>query len=267
MKKIIKVFLACLLCLSLSACGSSEPIEEAALDKLEAAIQNVENMKAANYAVVVNSKSGEDTSDISLSGAYNVKEAMQFSMKAGMNTVTDGEEINYDNFISIVCDGKDMYLNMMNLMKTKTSMEDSEDTFADFDTEAFKMDREELKKYLTKAKVNGNDIQLVFNTEKLMEVYNESMNDMDEETEASLSMLTGLYEDMNITKLDGTITIKDDMFADIEFNIVSSMTVEGETSSSDAVLRASFTDINSDVKIELPADADSYVEEDPSLYE
>ena len=75
-----------------------------------------------------------------------------------------------DKYMQLHVKDDTMYMNMMDMMKQKTSLKDAMGTASipnmNFDADTFKMNKEDMKKYLKEASVKGNDLKLSFDGEK-----------------------------------------------------------------------------------------------------
>lgn len=258
MKKLCTIIFTLLLSFTLCACGSSNPIDEKALDQFETSMNKVSEMKAAYYAATLNMKTNENTVDLSLNGAFK-NDPLNFNLKVGMSSVTDGEETKYDNLLSVAMDDKYTYMNLMDFMKSKTPVGEMKEELPDT-KEAFKLDREEFKKYLTKASLKNGKVHFEFDGEKLSEGFKNILKDEDFIAQDPTGMLDVAddYENISFKNAILDIDTKDDMPTDVTFSVNMENVIDGVTNGGDITIRLSFSDVNGDVKVEMPSDADSY---------
>lgn len=258
MKKLCTIILTLLLSFTLCACGSSNPIDEKALDQLETSVNKVSEMKSAYYGAVLNMKSNEDTVDLSLNGAFK-NDPLNLNLKVGMSSVTNGEETKYDNLLSVAMDDKYTYINLMDFMKSKTPVgEMKEESFVP--KEAFKLDREEFKKHLTKASLKNGKIHFEFDNQKLTDGFKQILENEELLAQDPTGMLgaTEDYENISFENAILDIDTKDDMPTDVTFSVKLENVVDDVTNGGDITIRLSFSDVNGDVNVEMPSDADTY---------
>ena len=85
-----------------------------------------------------------------------------------MDMEASGQKL--EKYMQLFVKDDTMYLNMMDMMKQKTSLKDAMGTASipnvNFDADTFKMNKEDMKKFLKEASVKGNDLKLSFDVEK-----------------------------------------------------------------------------------------------------
>ena len=260
MKKLCNIILTLILSFTLLGCSTSQPIQDKALDTLETTIQNLTNMKAAHYGASLNASAGEDYTDLSLVGAFK-NEPAQYSMKIGMKSAASGEEFNYDDFITIAMDDQYAYTNFMGLMKYKSPVSTTDTSQPLLPNESFKFDKEAFKQYLTKASYQENTIHLEFNTDKISAELQKALQDESIMASDPTGMVSGLmdtYANLKINEITANIIIKEEMLADLELSVKASDTSQEVAVDNNVILKLSFSEINGDVKVEMPSDADTY---------
>ena len=118
-----------------------------------------------------------------------------------------------------------------------------------------------FKQFLTKASYQDNTIHLEFNTDKFSKelqkvLQNESITDSD-----PTGVVTGLmetYANLKMNEITANIIVKDNMLADLELSVKASDTSQEVAVDNNVILKLSFSEINDDVKVEMPSDADTY---------
>lgn len=260
MKKLCNIILTLVLSFTLLGCSTPQPIQDKALDVLETTIQNLSKMEAAHYGASLNATAGEDYTTLSLVGAFK-NNPTNYSMNVGMKASTSGEEFNYDDFMTIAMDDQYAYTNFMGLMKYKSpiSMEDASQPL--LPNESIKFDKEAFKQYLTKASYQNNTIHLEFNIDKISEELKKALQDeniMASDPTGMISSLLDTYANLKIDEITTNIIIKEEMLADLELSVKASDTSQESAVENNVILKLSFSEINGDVKVEMPSDADTY---------
>ena len=159
MKKLLTLVCSIGLLFSMTACSNSS-VEDKALDALETSINKIVEMKSASYSFAVNAKNGDEDTTIKLHGGY-LADTANPSFTFVMDIAS--KESTLDNFMGIYMKDKTIYMDMgMMGIKQKTTMDDAEDSGIVpeeiEDVQNFKIDKEEIKPYLKKASLEGDQL-------------------------------------------------------------------------------------------------------------
>lgn len=255
MKKLTALALSAGMLFSLVGCGGSKVSDEA-LDAFEVAIQNIADMKSADYDLKMDIEQDKNTGLATISGSYNFETAdPQFSMK--MSLSSGGAKI--DNYAQMYLNKDGMYTNMMNQLKTKSPIEDSLKAMPSFslDKETMKVPKEELKKYLKEASLDGNNLTLEFDTDKIKEEMN-SLSKLNPTVSAAASALA-------VEEFKMVITLKDKKIANADLDISMSQTEKNETTTMKAKVVLAFKNVGANKKVVFPKDLNTYVEDTSGL--
>lgn len=260
MKKLCNIILTLVLSFTLLGCSTFEPIQDNALDTLETTIQNLSNIKASHYGASLHATAGEDYTTLSITGAFK-NNPTNYSMNVGMKAAASGEEFNYDDFMVIAMDDQYAYTNFMGMMKYKTPVS-KEDTSQPISlNESIDFDKEGFKQFLTKASYQDNTIHLEFNTDKFSKELQKVLQNESITASDPTGVVTGLmetYANLKMNEITANIIVKDNMLADLELSVKASDTSQEVAVDNNVILKLSFSEINGDVKVEMPSDADTY---------
>ena len=260
MKKLCNIILTLVLSFTLLGCSTVEPIQDNALDTLETTIQNLSNIKASHYGASLHATAGEDYTTLSITGAFK-NNPTNYSMNVGMKAAAGGEEFNYDDFMVIAMDDQYAYTNFMGMMKYKTPVS-KEDTSQPISlNESIDFDKEGFKQFLTKASYQDNTIHLEFNTDKFSKELQKVLQNESILASDSIGIVSGLidtYANLKLNEITANIIIKDEMLADLELSIKASDTSQDPSVENNVVFKLAFSEVNGDVKVEMPLDKDTY---------
>ena len=150
-----------------------------------------------------------------------------------------------DKYMQLHVKDDTMYMNMMDMMKQKTSLKDAMGTASipnmNFDADTFKMNKEDMKKYLKEASVKGNDLKLSFDVEKINE-------------EAKKQTEKNNVTDANVEfkKLDMDVTLNNDFMEKAVITLEMTNT-KGETKQElNGTVSLTIKDINKVSNIDFP---------------
>lgn len=235
MKKLLKVAASIGLAITMVACSGSK-VEDAALDQLETSIAKFSEISSFNYNIGVTSKS--DDVNVQVYGGFVSEGGIQLSCVIDMES--NGTKM--DKFMEVYLKDNMSYISMLG-MKQKSEADLSEMTGFSFDADTFKLPKEEIKKSLSEAKKDGNNLHLVFSEEYIKE-YMES---------AAKDNPTGVSE---ISALSVDIELENDFISKMTMNVTGKQ--EGKEIT--AELSISITDVNTLDAVDFPSDLDSYSE-------
>lgn len=248
MKKLLGLVLSMATLLSLSACGSK--VEDNALDTFEKVIQNLTDMKSADYEFKIKTKDDENNIEMKFAGAYDLSTS---EPKLSVSLDLKDKQMEQKGYMKIYLNNTDMYLNMMDMVKEKTSIESLLGSTGlpsvKFDKETIKLPKDEIKKYLKEAKVKGDELHLIYDVEKL----NGEIKKYTSGSNAALSAT--IVDDLMINKLEMTIKLNHDMLSTATINIEMSKKVDGETKHADVMLDVSLKNVNT-AKVSFPGFTD-----------
>lgn len=258
MKKLITLCLSLGLLFSMSGCGSSNKIDEDALDTLVAGLNQMEKMESASYKLGMDVEADKEQGSLYLHGGYlQVEGDAQFSI--GMD-IASGTEKENDVF-AVYYKDKELYLNFLG-DKSKTNLSELVDneTKGNADTnagEAEPIKKEDIKKFIDAASIKGNVVTLKLNKKMLEDSMKESINKSAEKAGGEVTV--------SIKDAEVIATLENGFIANTEFNLnlVATGNVEGKKGSTPANLKfyLNFSDINSLKELELP-DLKEYEDKD-----
>lgn len=133
----------------------------------------------------------------------------------------------------------------MDMMKQKTSLKDAMGTASipnvNFDADTFKMNKEDMKKFLKEASVKGNDLKLSFDVEKL-----------NEETKKETEKNNVTDANVEFKKLDMDVTLNNDFMEKAVITMEMTNT-KGETKQEmNGTISLTVKDINKVSSIDFP---------------
>ena len=260
MKKFCAIILTLVLTFALAGCITTEPIQQEALDTLETAIHHISDMKAANYSAILNATSGEDYTTLSLAGAYRGNPSA-YNVKITMESMSDGESYQFDNYLTMAMDEAYAYTNYMDMLKYKTAVTSETSQESVVPSESTKIECDDLKPYLTTAALQANNIQLEFDMDKLGPILKEILADetvTSADPTGSVTSIAQAYTNLNIEDIIVNVTVKGKMLSDVELSVEATDQTTGENIENNLRFKVSFTDINGDIKVEMPTDIDTY---------
>lgn len=252
MKKLTCLVIGIGLLFSTTACSGSK-VSDNALDSLETTIQNFADMKSADYKMDLAMQQTDANVSINVHGGYNLETASpQLSLIVDM--ASNGQKV--DSFMTVYVDKDNVYTNMMNIQKAKTSLSDAMGGTAlpsiSLDKETMKIPKEELKKYLKEASIKGDVLTLVFDEAKLNEQVKKTAANTEVKEVASSTV---------IKELKVVATLKDKKLnkADITFSATAS--IEGAAQEIKGTLTLTFTNVGAKKNIVFPKDLSTYENE------
>ena len=257
MKKLIVLLLTVMFVIS--GC-SKESTEEAAIKAYINAANNMKNMKSANYALDVQVKGATNQQPQNLSfhldGAYkadtsNIEVSASVDMKQ--------EETSMDNIVSLYVKDQNLYLNLMNMQKTKSSLASYMELLKDVnlttdDSSTNTTDVEKIKPFLKETKKENDKITFTLDPVKVKEY-------LKKQAEEKNVSETDAIDQVTFDTLTFTTTIKDNFMHDGQLHVIAK-NPDNEDEYIDVTLSFSFSDINKVNSISYPTDLDTYVEAD-----
>lgn len=256
MKKLVVLLLGAMLVMS--GC-SKESTEETTIKAYINAANNMKNMKSTNYALDVQIKGETDQEPQNLSfhldGAYkadtsNIEVSASVDMKQ--------EETSMDNIISLYIKDENLYLNLMNMQKTKLSLTSYMDLLDDIDftndTSTNTTDVEKIKPFLKETKKENDKITFTLDPVKVKEYLKKQAEEKNASEIDSIDQVT-------IDTMTFTTTIKDNFMHDGQLHVIAK-NPNDEKEYVDVTLSFTFSDINKVNSISYPTDLDTYVEAD-----
>ena len=160
MKKLTALLLSVGVLFSMSACSGSK-VDDKALDALETAIQNVTEMKSADYDIQMEVSASGQMVKAGIDGTYNFESSKpQFSL--GLDLSASGQKI--DDYVTMYMDSNYVYTNMMGLQKEKEAIKDTMNQIPSIslDNDTLKITKDKMKEYLEEASIKGDTLTLVF---------------------------------------------------------------------------------------------------------
>lgn len=242
MKKLTALVLSFGMLFSMAACSGSK-VNDDALDKLETSVKKFSEVKSANYSADMDMTVDKENAKIKLYGDFitETKKPLQLSMTLDMEA--SGQKV--EKYMQLHVKDDTMYMNMMDMMKQKTSLKDAMGTASipnmNFDADTFKMNKEDMKKYLKEASVKGNDLKLSFDVEKINE-------------EAKKQTKKNNVTDANVEfkKLDMDVTLNNDFMEKAVITLEMTNT-KGETKQElNGTVSLTIKDINKVSNIDFP---------------
>lgn len=246
MKKITALLLSIGMVFTLAACSGSK-VNDKALDSLESSIQKLAELKSANYNIAMDVTDGEENVKAALHGDMKLDEKLpQASMILDMEA--SGQKI--DNYMSLYLKDDVVYLDMMGLSQTKSSVKDMMGSTPmpsfSFDSDTFKLNKDDMKPYLSEASVKGNDLKLSFDTKKINE-------------EAKKEAAT-MKQEITFNKLDMDITLKDGFMQKAVITMDMKSGTGDKVESVKGTITMEFNNINAVKSITFP-DFSKFIEE------
>lgn len=185
----------------------------------------------------------KENAKIKLYGGFisETKKPLQLSMIMDMEA--SGQKL--EKYMQLFVKDDTMYLNMMDMMKQKTSLKDAMGTASipnvNFDADTFKMNKEDMKKFLKEASVKGNDLKLSFDVEKL-----------NEETKKETEKNNVTDANVEFKKLDMDVTLNNDFMEKAVITMEMTNT-KGETKQEmNGTISLTVKDINKVSSIDFP---------------
>ena len=242
MKKLAALVLSFGMLFSMAACSGSK-VSDDALDKLESSVKKFSEVKNANYSADMDMTVDKENAKIKLYGGFisETKKPLQLSMIMDMEA--SGQKL--EKYMQLFVKDDTMYLNMMDMMKQKTSLKDAMGTASipnvNFDADTFKMNKEDMKKFLKEASVKGNDLKLSFDVEKLHE-----------ETKKETEKNNVTDANVEFKKLDMDVTLNNDFMEKAVITMEMTNT-KGETKQEmNGTISLTVKDINKVSSIDFP---------------
>lgn len=196
MKKLTALVLSVGMIFSIAACSSSK-VNDKALDTLESSIQKFAELKSASYSIAMDVEADKEKANLKLYGDFIATTAKP-EISATLDMEASGEKV--EKYMQIFLKDDTVYMNMLGLTKQKTSlnkmMGNTPMPEIGFDSDTFKLNKDDMKPYLKEASIKGNDLKLVLNTTKI----NEEANKNETTSKAKIEFKTF---DMDVTLKDG----------------------------------------------------------------
>ena len=149
MKKLAALVLSFGMLFSMAACSGSK-VSDDALDKLESSVKKFSEVKNANYAADMDMTVDKENAKIKLYGSFITETKKPLQMSMIMDMEASGQKL--EKYMQLFVKDDTMYLNMMDMMKQKTSLKEAMGTASipnvNFDADTFKMNKEDMKKFL-----------------------------------------------------------------------------------------------------------------------
>lgn len=254
MKKICALFLCVGMLFAVGACKSSNAVSDEALEKLETAVNTTTKVTSADYTGKMDISVLEETNSLTFRGQFNNKEENNLKMSLHLD-VKSGEETMTD-FISFFVDGQNYYINMMDVMKQKTSLDGmkdslgvSEETEKEETTKTPEFSKDDIKDYVTKASYDSNVIELTIDGSKI------------NTSGMSTLMAASGVTDAKVKEMTITMTLDKDIITKATMTCVMSTTVEGTTASVTADMDFALENIDQVDSVTMP-DFSTYTESD-----
>lgn len=212
MKKLAALVLSFGMLFSMAACSGSK-VSDDALDKLESSVKKFSEVKNANYSADMDMTVDKENAKIKLYGGFisETKKPLQLSMIMDMEA--SGQKL--EKYMQLFVKDDTMYLNMMDMMKQKTSLKE--------------------------ASVKGNDLKLSFDVEKL-----------NEETKKETEKNNVTDANVEFKKLDMDVTLNNDFMEKAVITMEMTNT-KGETKQEmNGTISLTVKDINKVSSIDFP---------------
>lgn len=172
MKKITAFVLSIGMMFSMAACSSSK-VNDKALDALETSIQKFAELKSASYSAAVEAEANKEKVNLKLYGDFIAATAKP-EVSATLDMEASGQKI--EKYMQIFYKDDMIYTNILGLTKQKASLKkmlgNTPIPAIGFDSDTFKLKKEDMKPYLKEASLNGNNLKLVFDTSKINDIAN-----------------------------------------------------------------------------------------------
>lgn len=200
MKKLAALFLCAGMLFSMAACGGSK-VSDDALDKLETSIKKFSEVKSANYTAAMDVTADKENVKLKLYGDFitETKKPLQMSLTIDM----EASGTKMEKYMQLFIKDDNVYMNMMQMSKQKTTLKEMMGSTPmpsfNFDADTFKMNKEDMKKYLKEASVDGDKLKLSFDPKKM----NEEVTKAEKEDKTSSSKVNFKKFDMDVTLKDG----------------------------------------------------------------
>lgn len=253
MKKICALFLCAGMLFTMGACKSSS-VSDKAIDKLETAIKETAKVESAEYTGKLDMIVEEVSTSLSLHGQFTNKEKDQTKMSFYLD-VNNGEE-TISNYLSFFIDGGNYYINMMDVMKQKTSFESFKNSLGvatpteEENLKASDLSKDDLKELFTKASYSADELALTFDTSSI-----------NSGIASALMELTADTTDLKLKDMNMNIRLENDIIKKATLTLRVQTNDEGTSSTSDITFEFALDNINKTDTVTMP-DFSSYVESD-----
>lgn len=258
MKKLTALLLSIGVLFSMSACSGSK-VDDKALDALETAIQNVTEMKSADYDIQMEVSASGQMVKAGIDGTYNFESSKpQFSL--GLDLSASGQKI--DDYVTMYMDSNYVYTNMMGLQKEKEAIKDTMNQIPSIslDKDTLKIPKDKMKEYLEEASIKGDTLTLVFDKEKLNKELKDNLNSLASVNANVAGNSVANVKDATIKEVKLVVKLENGQFrkADMNFN----MTQKANDKEEEANIKLSmeFKNVGKNQQVKFPADLKTYPE-------
>ena len=265
MKKLTALLLSVGVLFSMSACSGSK-VDDKALDALETAIQNVTEMKSADYDIQMEVNASGQMVKAGIDGTYNFESSKpQFSL--GLDLSASGQKI--DDYVTMYMDSNYVYTNMMGLQKEKEAIKDTMNQIPSIslDKDTLKIPKDKMKEYLEEASIKGDTLTLVFDKEKLNKELKDNLNSLASVNANVAGNSVANVKDATIKEVKLVVKLENGQFrkADMNFN----MTQKANDKEEEANIKMSmeFKNVGKNQQVKFPADLKTYPEKKKSVLE
>lgn len=254
MKKLTALLLSVGVLFSMSACSSSK-VDDKALDALETAIQNVTEMKSADYDINMDVTSGGQNATIGIDGSYNLETAKP-QLSLSMDMSSQGQKV--EDYVTVYLDKDYVYTNMMGLQKEKESIKESMASMPaiSLDKDTLKIPKDKIKEFLKEASIKGDTLTLVFDTDKI----NKSAKDgLDKAASSSTTAsAASAAKDATIKEMKLVAKLENKQFRKADMNLSMTMKVDGKEQDAKIALTMEFKNVGKKQPVKFPADLKTY---------
>lgn len=241
---------------TMSACSNST---DKALEATATGINNMTKMESASYAIGMEMGVMGETLSFDMHGGYLEKDE-----KLNISFVADMKESGVkENLLSAYIKDDTLFLDLAG-EKAKMPLADIMKSFADVPStdnkEEAGVTKDDLKPFVKKASMDGNNIELTLDEKKVEAALKEEVDKAAAENGYEMAWV--------VKSATVTLETKDDFIVDVSLDLDTTMSMgvgDGNDTSVGFTIKlyTQFTDINAKKEIEFPEFDDTYIEISP----
>lgn len=171
MKKLTALLLCFGMMFSVAACSSGSKVDDKALSALETSVQKFSELKSGTYTVAVDLDVAGKKAKMQLNGDVIATKGKP-EMSANISMEAEGQKL--ENYIQLFLKDDTFYTSILGITKQKFPLKellkDAKLPSTSTKPDTFKMKKEDMKPYLKKASLHGNDVNIVFDTDKMNKI-------------------------------------------------------------------------------------------------
>lgn len=244
MKKLLALVLCTGILFTSAACGASK-VNDKALDTLETSITKFADLKSSDYSISADITQGEEKVNLKLHGSFNASTAKP-EMSMAIDMASQGQSI--DNFLELYLKENNVYISILMAGKQMMPLDELTKGAAipkiSFDKDTFKINKEDLKKFLKKASIDGDKLTLELDVAKL--------NTEVKKASANAGAASKAAESTTFKKFNLDITLKDGFIKEAKINMDYSTLADGKSEDASGELVFALDKINAVDTVKFP---------------